>query len=131
MRDTEDGIDCDTCLPVACTVSISSEVFRGSAIGTVFCEDLSQTRNMQVGRKNTVLLFVGMDCDTRPFVAGLVSIGIHDFSIALHIAVVHDSILHFTGNNDFGWMLEYPFNPLSDEIIQLRATLRKNTYFPI
>ena len=25
MRDTENGIDCDTRLPVACTVSISSD----------------------------------------------------------------------------------------------------------
>ena len=27
--------------------------------------------------------------------------GIHDFSIAIHIAVVHDSILHITGIDDF------------------------------
>ena len=32
-------------------------VFRGSAIGTAFCDDLSQTRNMQLGRKIVFLLF--------------------------------------------------------------------------
>ena len=78
----------------------------------MFCEDHYHTGNTQLGRTKLVFsLFVGIDCDTRLSVAGLVSVGIHDpilditgsndFAIAFRITVVYGSIVHITGSHDF------------------------------